>query len=104
MVESLISDIMFGFIGMISIINPFGGAFVFLDRTASLTLDERDALARKVAINAACVLLVAFFIGTPILHFFGISMEALRIGGGSRSPSAAGRCSMRPTRRPSRRT
>ncbi|HEX3379451.1 MAG TPA: MarC family protein [Paraburkholderia sp.] len=82
MVESLISDIMFGFIGLISIINPFSGAFVFLDRTASLTLDERHVLARKIAINAACVLLVAFFIGTPILHFFGISMEALRIGGG----------------------
>ena len=29
-----------------------------------------------------CVLLVAFFVGTPILHFFGISMQALRIGGG----------------------
>lgn len=29
MVESLISDIMFGFIGMISIINPFGGASFF---------------------------------------------------------------------------
>ncbi|MBB5463973.1 multiple antibiotic resistance protein [Paraburkholderia sp. Clong3] len=82
MVESLISDIMFGFIGLISIINPFSGAFVFLDRTASLTLDERTVLARKIAINAAVVLLVAFFIGTPILHFFGISMEALRIGGG----------------------
>jgi multiple antibiotic resistance protein len=82
MVESLISDILFGFTGLISIINPIGGAFVFLDRTASLTHEERTALARKIGINAACVLLVAFFIGTPILHFFGISMEALRIGGG----------------------
>ncbi|OLL28455.1 antibiotic resistance protein [Burkholderia sp. SRS-W-2-2016] len=82
MVESLISDILFGFTGLISIINPIGGAFVFLDRTASLTSEERTALARKIAINATCVLLVAFFIGTPVLHFFGISMEALRIGGG----------------------
>ncbi|SMG56240.1 MarC family protein [Paraburkholderia susongensis] len=82
MVASLISDILFGFTGLISIINPIGGAFVFLDRTAALTTEERTALARKIAVNAACVLLVAFFIGTPILHFFGISMEALRIGGG----------------------
>jgi len=82
MVESLISDILFGFTGLISIINPIGGAFVFLDRTASLTTEERSVLARKIAINASVVLLVAFFIGTPILHFFGISMEALRIGGG----------------------
>lgn len=82
MVESLISDILFGFTGLISIINPIGIAFVFLDRTASLTSEERTALARKIAINVMCVLLVAFFIGTPILHFFGISMQALRIGGG----------------------
>ena len=82
MVESLIPDILFGFTGLISIINPIGIAFVFLDRTASLTTEERTALARKIAINVLCVLLVAFFIGTPILHFFGISMEALRIGGG----------------------
>ena len=82
MVESLISDILFGFTGLISIINPFGIAFVFLDRTASLTTEERTALARKIAINVMCVLLVAFFLGTPVLHFFGISMEALRIGGG----------------------
>ncbi|HEX7933653.1 MAG TPA: MarC family protein [Paraburkholderia sp.] len=82
MVESLISDILFGFTGLISIINPIGIAFVFLDRTASLTTEERTALARKIAINVMCVVLVAFFLGAPILHFFGISMEALRIGGG----------------------
>ncbi len=82
MVESLISDILFGFTGLISIINPFGVAFVFLDRTESLTYEERAAIAKKVAINACIVLLVAFFSGTPVLHFFGISIQALRIGGG----------------------
>jgi multiple antibiotic resistance protein len=82
MVESLISDILFGFTGLISIINPIGMAFVFLDRTASLTTEDRTALAKKIAFNVMCVMLVAFFVGTPILHFFGISMEALRIGGG----------------------
>lgn len=82
MIESLISDILFGFTGLISIINPIGVAFVFLDRTANLTDEERRLLAKRVAINAFFVLVAAFFVGTPILHFFGISMEALRIGGG----------------------
>jgi multiple antibiotic resistance protein len=82
MIDSLISDILFGFIGLISIINPVGVAFVFLDRTSTLSDEERRLLAKRVAMNAFFVLLVAFFIGTPILHFFGISMEALRIGGG----------------------
>ena len=82
MISSLISEILFGFTGLISIINPIAIAFVFLDRTDSLTDAERAALAKRVSLNAFFVLLVVFFVGTPILHFFGISMEALRIGGG----------------------
>ncbi|MFC0397430.1 MarC family protein [Paraburkholderia rhizosphaerae] len=82
MITSLVSEILFGFTGLISIINPFAIAFVFLDRTETLTVEERAALARRVSINAFFVLIVVFFIGTPVLHFFGISIEALRIGGG----------------------
>ena len=81
-VNRLISEILFGFTGLIGIINPIGIAFLFLERTEALTEHERDLLARKVAFNSFIVLLVAFFAGTPVLHFFGISMEALRIGGG----------------------
>ncbi|KVN16622.1 MULTISPECIES: MarC family protein [unclassified Burkholderia] len=81
-VDRLISETLFGFTGLMGIINPFGIAFLFLERTESLTEAQRAALARKVAINAFVVLLAAFFVGTPILHFFGISLEALRIGGG----------------------
>lgn len=82
MFSSLISDILFGFMGLISIINPVSGAFIFFDRTSAFTDDERRLLAKRVAINSFCVLIVTFFVGTPILSFFGISIEALRIGGG----------------------
>jgi multiple antibiotic resistance protein len=82
MIPGLVSDILFGFTGLISIINPFGIAFVFLEHSDSLSNHERKLLAKKVAINAFCVLMVAFFAGTPILHLFGISIQALRIGGG----------------------
>ncbi|WP_321889461.1 MarC family protein [Paraburkholderia bannensis] len=82
MMSNLVSEILFGFTGLISIINPIAIAFVFLERTASLTEAERAALAKRVSINAFFVLVVVFFVGTPILHFFGISMEALRIGAG----------------------
>lgn len=96
-IDRLISEILFGFTGLMGIINPFGIAFLFLERTDSLTERQRAVLARKVAINAFIVLLVAFFLGTPVLHFFGISMEALRIAAVSRWPCRAGRCSTRPT-------
>ncbi|AYY56517.1 MarC family protein [Burkholderia multivorans] len=81
-VHRLISEILFGFTGLMGIINPIGIAFLFLERTETLTEHERHLLAKKVAFNAFIVLMVAFFVGTPVLHFFGISMEALRIGGG----------------------
>ncbi len=73
---------MFGFTGLIGIINPFGMAFVFLERTQSLTEAERATLSKQLATNVFFTLLVIFFIGAPVLNFFGISMEALRIGGG----------------------
>jgi multiple antibiotic resistance protein len=80
--DRLIPDVLFGFTGLISIINPIGMAFVFLERTQSLTNVERAQLAKKVATNIFFTLLVIFFVGAPVLNFFGISMEALRIGGG----------------------
>ena len=82
LMTSLISDILFGFTGLISIINPIGIAFVFYDRTSALTDQTRRLVARRVAVNAFFVLLAAFFVGAPMLHFLGISIEALRIGGG----------------------
>ncbi|OXI83113.1 antibiotic resistance protein [Burkholderia sp. AU31652] len=81
-VDRLISEILFGFTGLIGIINPFGMAFVFLERTQSLTEAERATLSKQLATNVFFTLLVIFFIGAPVLNFFGISMEALRIGGG----------------------
>lgn len=80
--NNLVSEILFGFTGLLAIINPLGMAFVFFDRTESLNDADRARLARRVAFNALILLLVTFFIGTRILHFFGISMAALRIGGG----------------------
>ncbi|VWC72160.1 antibiotic resistance protein [Burkholderia lata] len=81
-VDRLIPEILFGFTGLIGIINPFGMAFVFLERTQSLTEVERAMLSKRLATNVFFTLLVIFFIGAPVLNFFGISMEALRIGGG----------------------
>ncbi|MFQ1084984.1 MarC family protein, partial [Bordetella trematum] len=50
-VNRLVSEILFGFTGLIGIINPIGIAFLFLERTEALTAYERDLLARKVAFN-----------------------------------------------------
>jgi multiple antibiotic resistance protein len=82
LVAVLLSTWLFGFSTLLSIINPFGIAFVFHDMTRWLTPGERSRLARKIAINSFIVLIVAMFLGSRVLSFFGISLEALRIGGG----------------------
>ncbi|HWT08996.1 MAG TPA: NAAT family transporter [Roseomonas sp.] len=82
LIAKLISLWLFGFSTMLSIINPFGIAFVFHDMTRWLTQRERARLARQIGINSFIVLVVAMFLGSRVLSFFGISLEALRIGGG----------------------
>ena len=79
---SLLREFLFGFGTLFAIINPYGLSFVFLDRTKSLSDTERRVLARHVAISAFGVLVVSLFAGAVILRFFGISLPALRIGGG----------------------
>ncbi|WP_375775327.1 MarC family protein [Bradyrhizobium sp. ma5] len=77
-----IGEFLFGFGALFSIINPYGLAFIFLDRTMGLSEAERAGIALRVAAYAFCVLLTSLFLGTQILNFFGITMPALRIAGG----------------------
>ncbi|TWG88445.1 multiple antibiotic resistance protein [Cupriavidus gilardii J11] len=80
--SNMIAEFLLAFSALLSIINPFGMAFVLFDRTRFLTSEERTRLSRQVAINSFVVLIVTFFLGTAILGFFGISLQALRLAGG----------------------
>lgn len=82
LVAKLLSGWLFGYSALISIINPIGGAFIFQGMTQWLTPRARARLARAIAVNSFIVLVVALFLGSRVLGFFGISLEALRIGGG----------------------
>ncbi len=78
-----------GFPALFSIINPLTGAFIFFEVTESRAERERERLARQVALYSLLVMLVALWAGSFILAFFGISVEALRIGGGAVVAAAA---------------
>lgn len=67
---------------LFAIINPYGLAFIFLNRTMNLTDKQRASVAWRVAINAFLVLIVSNFAGSTVLRFFGVSIPALRIAGG----------------------
>lgn len=70
------------FPALFSIINPLGGAFIFLSATRRVSRPMRVTLARWVAIHSFFVLNVSLFVGAYVLSFFGISMPVLRVAGG----------------------
>lgn len=70
------------FPALFSIINPLGGAFIFLSATQGVSRKARRALARKVAIFSFATLVASMVIGVFVLRFFGISMPVLGVAGG----------------------
>lgn len=67
---------------LLPIINPPGGAPIFLMLTHGASPDTRRYLARQVAWNASLLLLAAMFIGSYVLEYFGISTATVKIAGG----------------------
>jgi multiple antibiotic resistance protein len=70
------------FVSLFSMVDPPMAAPVFVSLTQGMPHHEQKKLARRVAVFVFCILLVFFVAGSLILGFFGISIDALRIGGG----------------------
>lgn len=64
------------------IVNPLGGAPIFLSLTNYYSTDQRKLLSWRVAINSLLLLVGSFLVGTHILAFFGISIPVVQVGGG----------------------
>lgn len=70
------------FASLFSVVNPIGAMPVFLSLTQGDTSEERNRIARNSSVYLSIILIVSFIIGSYILKFFGISIDALRIAGG----------------------
>ena len=68
--------------GLFPIVNPIGGAPIFLALTRGYSERIRSDLAWRVALNSFFLLLGSLFVGSHVLGFFGISVPVLRIAGG----------------------
>ncbi len=77
-----INAFLLGFPALFSIVNPLAGAFIFRELTAHLPVERRSATARKVAIYSLLMMIGALWAGSFVLAFFGVSLAALRVGGG----------------------
>ncbi len=70
------------FPALFAIVNPIGGAFVFLAATDGLGEMMRTHLARWVSIHSFVILNTSIYVGAYVLQFFGISLPVLRVAGG----------------------
>lgn len=70
------------FAGLFSIINPLGTVPVFVGLTSDESKINRKKTCILTAINVCVILIIAFFAGSYVLNFFGISINSLRIAGG----------------------
>jgi multiple antibiotic resistance protein len=64
------------------IVNPLGGAPIFLSLVDRHPPAVQKALARRIAANSFILLLASMFIGSHVLAFFGLSLPAVQVGGG----------------------
>jgi multiple antibiotic resistance protein len=69
-------------IGILAIVNPLGAIPVFLSLCGDRSEAETRAIARLTGLSVAIVLVIAAWIGNPLLAFFGIGIPSFRVGGG----------------------
>src|SRR5690348_15164155 len=81
-VSAILSAFLLTFAGLFPIVNPIEAAPFFLALTPSLAPPERNALARRIAINGFALLLGSMVLGPWLLEFFGIELPVVRIAGG----------------------
>jgi len=62
---------------LLPIVDPLGGAPIYLAMTAALTHDERSRMAKDVAINSFLLLIASALIGA-----YGLSIPAVQVAGG----------------------
>jgi multiple antibiotic resistance protein len=67
---------------LLPIVDPLGGAPIYLAATAGLTTEQQRAMARTVAVHSFVLLVTSILIGAYVLAFFGLSIPAVQIGGG----------------------
>jgi multiple antibiotic resistance protein len=69
-------------VGLFPVVNPLGMAPIFLRLTAGSSPRMRAALAWRIAIGGFALMIASLFVGSYILAFFGLTVQAVQVGGG----------------------
>ena len=69
-------------ITLFALVGPVTMVPLFLATTQELDLRRKADFARTIGLSVTIALLVAGFLGMPLLGFLGVSLGAMRVGGG----------------------
>lgn len=70
------------FIRLFVVIDPFGSLVLFIAMTGSMDQKSRNTVIRDATVYGGMILILFAILGSYILYYFGISIEALEIAGG----------------------
>ena len=80
--NSVLNSFLLVYAGLFPIVDPIGGAPIFLGLTRYVGAEKRATLAARIAINGFLLLLGSVFVGSYVLEFFGVTLPVVRIAGG----------------------
>lgn len=69
-------------ITLFALVGPITMVPLFLATTRGLEAGRKVRFARTIGLSVTVALLVAAFLGMPLLGFLGVSLGAMRVGGG----------------------
>lgn len=80
--QQVLSSFLLVFGSLFPIVNPPGSAFMFLAHTRNASHGQRAELALRIAAYAFLIVNGSLYVGSSVLTLFGVSIPALRVGGG----------------------
>jgi multiple antibiotic resistance protein len=80
--STMLTSFLLVFGSLFPIVNPPGSAFMFLAHTHMVSHAQRAELAARIAVYAFLIITGSLFVGSSVLGLFGVSIPALRVGGG----------------------
>lgn len=69
-------------IGLFSLINPMSALPVYISLSEDFTEENKIKTLKKTCFYILIICIISYFIGVYLLHFFGITIPALRVAGG----------------------
>lgn len=76
------NSFLLAFTALLPLINPIGSALIFLGLVGDVAPSVYRQLARRIAVTTFGFLAVIQFLGSLILHFFGVSLPIVQVAGG----------------------